>query len=127
MTSPSTLPASVVVKAGTTVAGPTIAETQDVLVSGSVINAIMGQPLSGFRVYIDLSDSGKWVPADPSVVTASNGQWSFNIALPGTYEIRIVPMTGYETTAPNGGVFTFAVGKSSARIGNVFSEQLIGS
>jgi hypothetical protein len=32
-------------------------------------------------------------------------------------------MPQYKTIAPSGGLFTFDVGKASARIGNVFSEE----
>jgi hypothetical protein len=115
--------ATITAQSGATVTVPAFGETQDALISGTVINSTTGKPLSGWRVYIDLNDDGKWESTEPSVVTSSNGTWSFNIANPGTYEIRIVPMSGYKTTAPTSGFFSFSVGKASARIDNVFSEE----
>jgi len=114
---------TVTANSGATITVPAFGETQDALISGTVINSTTGKPLSGWRVYVDLNDDGKWESTEPSVVTSSTGAWSFNIASPGTYEIRIVPMNGYKTAAPTGGFFSFAVGKASARIGNVFAEQ----
>jgi hypothetical protein len=121
---PSTAATAIITaSSGATAIVPAFGETQDALISGTVINSTTGKPLNGWRVYIDLNDDGKWESTEPSVVTTSNGTWSFNIADPGTYEIRIVPMNGYKTTAPTGGFFSFSVGKASARIGSVFAEQ----
>ena len=103
---------------------PAFGETQDALISGTVINASTHAPLAGWSVYLDLNDDGKWESNEPGFVTSSNGTWSFNIGTPGTYWIRIVPMSKFKTTAPAGAVFTFTVGEAPARIRNVFAEQM---
>jgi hypothetical protein len=119
------VPENVTAQNGQTVTVPAIGETQDALISGSVINSTTHAPMAGWRVYLDLDDDGKWESSEPSVVTTANGDWSFNIPSPGTCYVRIVSMAHYQTTSPTGGVFTFVVGKASARIGNVFAEKML--
>ena len=61
-----------------------------------------GEPgLANVMVYIDLSHSGTYEPSDPSVLTDSNGSYTFSSLPPGTYTIAVQPTPGHVgTSAP---------------------------
>ena len=57
----------------------------------------------------------------PTVTTDVNGNWSFTGLLPGTYTIRVEPVTGTKATTPAVLKLTIKAGASST--GNLFGEE----
>ena len=57
--------------------------------------------LGGVVVYLDLSNSGSFVSTDPSTVTGTTGQFSFNGLTAGTYIVRELPPAGTVATEPS--------------------------
>jgi hypothetical protein len=129
--SPAVFFSEVVVKDGQAVTGVNFADTQKILISGTVFNDTNGNGVqntgetaaSGWRVYVDLTDSGTYKSTDPSVVTTSTGAWSFSTLAAGTYYVRIVPQAGKTTTTPSLGYFKFTVGAGGIRANNLFGEH----
>ena len=64
------------------------------------------QGLSGWAMYLDLNDNGEFdpsgEPAEPSVSTDENGDYSFTDIEPGYYIVREVLPSGWEQTYPSG-------------------------
>jgi len=123
----------------TAVAGKTITvqptgETRQAEISGSVFNDLSADAirqssepgLSGWRVYLDLNNNGSWQPAsEPTAVTDSQGNWSFNDLAPGAYIVRVVPQTNWKTTTPAGGVLKLTVAGGQILGNQLFGEHLI--
>lgn len=61
--------------------------------------------LSGWVVYLDLNDSGKFETIDNNKTTDSNGNFSFVSLNPGTYYVRVIPVSGYSETIPSSGFY----------------------
>jgi hypothetical protein len=130
--SPSPAPVvHVPLKAGQSVTGINFANTQLALISGTVFNDTNGNGqrdagesgLSGWRVYLDLNNDGKFESNETSVLTDAAGNWSFTRVPPGVYVVRIVAPAGWKTTAPAGGSFTIGVGSGSVRWDNRFGVK----
>jgi hypothetical protein len=94
---------------GATLAGKDFACTQKVLVSGSVFNDVNGDAmrqssevgLSGWRVYLDANNDGKWQSSERSILTDATGKWSWSDLTAGvTYRLRVVGQSGWKGTAP---------------------------
>ena len=77
-------------------------------ISGTVFNDANGDQkldngesgISGWEVYIDLNNNGKFVSGDPETTTDANGDFSFNGLFPGTYIVRVVAPAGWSQTTP---------------------------
>jgi hypothetical protein len=128
--SPSVFFSDVTVTAGQNATGIVFADTQKISISGTVFNDANDNGLqnsgetglSGWRVYVDLTDTGTYKSTDPSVVTGTGGTWSFTTLAAGTYYIRIVPQSGWKLTTPSSGYFKFTVGAGGIRVDNLFGE-----
>jgi hypothetical protein len=69
-----------------------------------------GEPgLGGVTVYIDVNNTGSLVSTDPSTVTNTLGQYSFNGLASGTYIVRDVPPSGTVQTAPSAAAVTTTI------------------
>jgi uncharacterized GH25 family protein len=79
--------------------------------------------LSGWVVYVDLNDSGKYVSGDNTKTTDANGNFSFVSLKPGTYIIRVIPQTGYTESAPASGFFTVSIATGDVVTGLSFGEE----
>jgi subtilase family serine protease len=124
----------VIVAAGQTVTGVSFADTQKVFISGNVFNDINSSGtqtsgesgLSGWRVYIDLNNDGKFESNEPSTLTDSSGNYHFGTLSANTFRIRVVPpsgVTGYKTVAPSGGVYTITLASGGLAMNKVFAEH----
>ena len=131
--SPSANYADVSVATATTAAtGPVFAyEPKTASISGTVFNDINGngkqdsgeKALAGFEVYIDVNKDGKYDSGDFMVTSNSSGIWSFGDLIAGTYQIRIVPLSGYSTTTAGGTLKTITVAVGQAATGELFGEK----
>jgi ELWxxDGT repeat protein len=65
--------------------------------SGIIVKLSDGNlPKAGFKFFLDLNSNGRLDKSEPSGVTSTkNGRASFSDLLPGTYVVRMVPVTGY--------------------------------
>ena len=79
--------------------------------------------LSGWVVYADLNKDGKFESNENNKTTSSNGTYSFVSLAAGTYEIRVVPKTGYTLTAPSSGYFTVVLAPGLPATGINFAEH----
>jgi hypothetical protein len=124
----------ITVAAGQNVTGVNFADTQKVLIAGNVFNDTNSSGalntgesgLSGWRVYIDLNNDGKFESSEPSTLTDSSGNYHFGTLSAGTYRIRVVPpsgTTGYKTVAPSGGVYTFTLNSGGLAMNKAFAEH----
>ena len=108
---------SVTIQVGVNTTGKNFGLTQTTLVSGSVFNDANSNALrdsgesglSGWRVYVDANRNGVLDAGERSVLTNSNGDWSFNALAAGTYQIRIVQQSGWMRTTPTLGYHTVTV------------------
>ena len=68
------------------------------------------------RLYEDTNGNGVFDQGDVSVLTNSQGNYSFNSLAAGTYSIRLVAAKGYKVTSPSGGthVATVVAGQISS-------------
>jgi cyclophilin family peptidyl-prolyl cis-trans isomerase len=83
-----------------------------------------GDPGLGlWTVYIDLNHDGTLDAGDIQTTTDIYGDWSFTNLAPGTYDIRIVPVTGLKTTTP--AELVVAVEAGVTVVGELFGEQAI--
>ena len=65
--------------------------------------------LGGVTVYIDVNNTGSLVSTDPTTVTNTLGQYSFNGLAAGTYVVRELPPAGTVQTAPSPAAVTTIV------------------
>jgi hypothetical protein len=77
--------------------------------------------LSGWYVYLDLTNAGSYVEGDPYTTTDANGNFSFAGLAPGTYTTRVYAETGYTTTEGSSG-YTNTVTASQNSTGDNFGE-----
>jgi hypothetical protein len=131
-TVPSGDTSTVTVTAGQNVTGKNFGDTQRVLISGTVFNDANGNKtkdssetgLSGWRVYFDVNNDGKWESTEPSTLTDSTGSWKFVSLAANTFVIRLTPPTGQtgwtQTTAQPP---AFTLGSAGIKTGLLFGER----
>lgn len=56
--------------------------------------------LQGWKIYVDLSENGRWDEGEPFDVTGPSGDYSLTGLTPGTYMVSEVPRDGWEQTYP---------------------------
>jgi protocatechuate 3,4-dioxygenase beta subunit len=78
--------------------------------------------LSGITVYADINTNGTLDAGDKSTTTDASGNWSIHELGSGTYQLRVVPGTGFQQTLPasNGAISLTVSG------GQVVSNELFG-
>ncbi|HEX4795803.1 MAG TPA: SdrD B-like domain-containing protein, partial [Humisphaera sp.] len=114
----------VTVAVGQVVTGKNFAETQNVLIAGTIYNDANGNAkrdstekgIAGRTVYIDKNKNGKLDVGEPSTVTASDGSYSFKTLAAGSYRVRQVLPAGSRSTSPTAGYYdlTLTSGQSAA-------------
>jgi hypothetical protein len=128
--SPAAFFSDVAVASGAAKTGVLFADTQKVLISGTVFhdtnkNGVQNSGETGlgnWRVYIDANNNGKFDSGETSVLTSSSGAWQFTTLPAGTYRIRVVQQAGYTLTTPSLKYFLFTVGAGGIRNNNLFGE-----
>jgi O-glycosyl hydrolase len=78
-------------------------------ISGTVFNDANGDGkdddseagLSGWTVYLDLTNSGVFASGDPTVITDSSGDYLFSGLAAGAYIVRVQRPSGYSQTTPS--------------------------
>ena len=79
-----------------------------------------GEPgLEGFTIYVDLNDNEVLDLDEPSAVTGSDGTYSIENLVPGTYIVREVPQDGFTPTTDAVEVEVESEGIATADFGNV--------
>ena len=69
--------------------------------------------LSGWVVYLDLTNQGSYVSGDPYAITDSSGNYTFSGLPAGTYIVRLIHVNGWTTTqGANDWHTTLAVGET---------------
>jgi len=103
-------------------------------ISGTVFNDANGDEkldngesgISGWEVYIDLDNNGKFASGDPETTTDADGDFSFDGLLAGTYIVRVIAPAGWSQTYPTnnfGQHITLASGQKAN--GVLFGEKKI--
>jgi uncharacterized protein (DUF2141 family) len=132
LTSPATGDFSVTLTNGQSVTGDNFADAPVLAsISGTVFNDANAngkkdpgeEGLGLWTLYIDLKKDGKDDAGDPTVTTNILGAWSFTGLAPGTYIVRVVPVTGSVATTPTGGVKTITLTAGQSSVGNLFGEK----
>jgi uncharacterized protein (DUF2141 family) len=106
-----------VVASGKSVTGENFGNYGAITLSGNVFNDVNGNGvkdtgdngLSGWVVYCDLNNDGKFEANENNKTTDSNGNFEFVSLSAGTYTIRIVPKSGYTLTSPSAGYYTVTI------------------
>ena len=96
------------VTSGGTTSGENFGNYGAITLSGNVFDDVNGNGvkdtgdngMSGWVVYCDLNNDGKFESNENNKTTDSNGNFEFVSLTAGTYTIRIYPKTGYTETAP---------------------------
>jgi hypothetical protein len=78
--------------------------------------------VSGVTVYADINTNGTFDAGDKSTVTDASGNWSVHELGAGTYQLRVIPGTGFQQTLPasNGAINVTVSG------GQIVSNELFG-
>ena len=80
--------------------------------------------LAGRTVYLDLNNDASPDPGDPTAVTDSNGNYTFNNVTPGTYQLGVVLPQGWQVTTNGAALPSVAVTAgqtiTAPAIGNAF-------
>lgn len=58
--------------------------------------------LAGFNVFLDLNGNGTREPGEPEVLTNGQGEFTFSDLSPVSYNLRIVPLAGWNPTTGSG-------------------------
>ncbi len=120
---------TVTVSTNQAVSGKDFGAWQSIAINGMVFNDANGNKtkdageggLQGFRVYLDSNNDSAWQSTETSVLSDSGGNWSFQNLNPGTYNVRIVDLTGYKRTTQS----TFVVALPPGGSTKLFGEQKI--
>ena len=108
----------VVVGNAAVVTGQNFGNTGAVTLSGNVFNDVNGNGVqdsgeanlgSGWVVYCDLNNDGKFEANENNKTTLSNGTFEFVSLKAGTYTLRIYPKAGYTQTSPAAGFYTVTI------------------
>ncbi|MGH7178058.1 MAG: SdrD B-like domain-containing protein [Tepidisphaeraceae bacterium] len=108
------------------------ANTQTVLISGTLFNDLSGDQrrqsaepgLSAWRVFIDGNDNGNFDPGEKSTLTDSKGNWRFNALPAGTFLVRVVRKSGWRITTP-GAVLNLALASGQTAQNKLLSARAI--
>lgn len=118
---------------GQNATGRNIGSTDRVLISGQVFEDKDGDRvrdsneggLSGWRVFIDADNDGNFDSGERSIVTGSDGNYSFNDLVAGTYRVRVVQQSGFTRTTPTSGVHQVTLSAGATATGRLFGQRRI--
>lgn len=79
--------------------------------------------MTGYRIYIDQDNDGKFDSTEPFRRSDSSGGWGFEGMTYGTYNIRITATPGLRITTPTNGLYTITVNAGDNKFGNVFGQK----
>jgi uncharacterized protein (DUF2141 family) len=116
----------VTLAAGQNLAGENFADVVPGAVSGTVYidqnqdktREISEVGASGWKVYLDLNNNGKFDSGEPSATTGSSGSYSFTGLIPRSYVVRLASRSGWRATTATSRSATASSGVTSA--GNNF-------
>ena len=83
--------------------------------------------LAGVTVYLDANNNGLHDPGEPSVVTGSDGSYTFNGLVPGGATVRQVPPSGWRRTTPLTNSGSVLVHPAVASAGPLFGDVQIST
>jgi hypothetical protein len=132
-TAPSNGSYNVTLSTGVVSTGKNFGVSQRAKISGFVFNDLdrdrvrdSGEPgLSGWRVYIDRDNDGRFDANETSVRTAADGSWAFDNLSVGSYNIRLVQVSGFVPTSPTNNLITVSVALGSERTGRLFGQRAV--
>jgi uncharacterized delta-60 repeat protein len=132
-TQPSSGTYTLTMSNGATATGKNLGVTRNVLISGTAFNDANGNakrdtgetPLSGRRIFIDTDKDGVLDSGEKSVLTDSGGNWSFKDLPAGTYVVRIAPVSGWKSTVPTSGSYTFTLSAGKTATGKLFGQRRV--
>ena len=113
--------------------GRNFGTTQRVLISGAVYNDANGSAtrnsgesgLSGWRVYLDADNDGRFDGGERSVLTDASGNYRFTNLAAGTYRVRVVQQTGWRLTTPTTGLHFLTLGSGRTATGKLFGLRRV--
>lgn len=120
------------VSTGQSATGQNFADTRRVLIAGNVFNDLNASGsknsgeggLSGWRVYVDLNNDGKWQSNENSKLTDANGYFRFVSLAAGTYHLRIVVPSGWKQTLPgNNSAYNTTLASGQGYTGKLFGAR----
>jgi hypothetical protein len=82
--------------------------------------------LSGWTVFLDKDNDGKFDAGEKSRVTNSRGEYRFAGLTPGTYFVRVVQQSGFTRTNPLNGLFRVTLAAAQGVSNRNFAEDPIG-
>ncbi|HEX4794271.1 MAG TPA: SdrD B-like domain-containing protein [Humisphaera sp.] len=120
----------VTLAAGQNVVGKNFAETQNVLISGSVFNDANGDAtrqstekgIAARTVFLDKNKNGKLDVGEASTITASDGTYTFKTMSAGSYRVAEVLPTGWRRTSPAAGYYDLTLTAGQTASGKVFAD-----
>ena len=78
-----------------------------------------------WKVYLDLNNNGKLDSTDKVATTDILGNYKFASLFAGKYVVRIVPVTGINTTTPSGGSYTYTLTAGQNVTNATFGERSV--
>lgn len=117
-------------RGGTATATVTVTTEQDVSsISGATfsdpnVNGIKDEPergLAGFTVFLDGNNNGNFDVGEADAITSATGGYFFPDLLPGTYNVRQIPRSGFQLTSANPVTVTLVDGedRTGVNFGNL--------
>jgi hypothetical protein len=115
------------------VTGKHFADTQKILISGTVFNDANGDRirnsgevgLANWRVFIDSDSDGVWDSTEKYTFSDGSGNYSFKTLSAGTYRVRVVQQSGWTRTTPTAGYHGITLSAGQASTGKLFGERRI--
>ncbi|MGA2500413.1 MAG: SdrD B-like domain-containing protein, partial [Tepidisphaeraceae bacterium] len=83
--------------------------------------------LAGWTIYLDANNNGQFDAGETSQTSGTDGSYWFTGLLAGTYTVRIVQQTGYQTTGPAGDSYSITMQSGTAATGRNFGSFQLGT
>ncbi|MCS7033237.1 MAG: carboxypeptidase regulatory-like domain-containing protein, partial [Phycisphaerae bacterium] len=83
------------------------------------------KPLSGWRVFIDRNNDGRFAVGEENTRTDSEGRFTFANLQPGTYRLRLTQVEGFAPFEPQNNLITVVLGAGQVSSGHTFSQKAV--
>lgn len=119
----------------TTINGRNFGSTSTGIIRGTIFEDRNGNArrdsnergLSGWTVFLDKDNDGKFDPGEKSRLTTAAGAYRFAGLTPGKYVVRVVQQSGFVRTFPSAGVFRITMPATAQSFSNRnFGQDPIG-